>query len=225
MPNLPAYILILFALTTALTFLFLYRASGNSKKLMIIILFWLVWQSIVAYSGFYLVTTTIPPRFLILVLPPLLLIFSFFVSKKGRAVIDGFDKTRLVYLHSIRVPVEIVLWLLFINKLMPEVMTFEGRNLDILSGTTAPFVAYFGYAKNKLNKFWLLSWNFICVIFLFNIVTIAILSAPFPFQQLGFEQPNTGVLYFPFIWLPCFIVPAVLFSHLVCIRALILNKK
>jgi hypothetical protein len=47
-----------------------------------------------------------------------------------------------------------------------------------------------------------------------NIVIIAILSAPTPMQKFGFEQPNVGVVYFPFIWLPTIIVPIVLFAHL-----------
>ena len=54
-----------------------------------------------------------------------------------------------------------------------------------------------------------------------NIVVNAILSAPFTFQQFAFDQPNVAVLYFPFVWLPCFIVPVVLFSHLVLIRQLL----
>ncbi|HVF96549.1 MAG TPA: hypothetical protein VM871_04480, partial [Flavisolibacter sp.] len=37
----------------------------------------------------------------------------------------------------------------------------------------------------------------------------------------AFDQPNIAVLYFPFIWLPSFIVPVVLLSHLVCIRQLL----
>jgi hypothetical protein len=64
-------------------------------------------------------------------------------------------------------------------------------------------------------------WNFICLGLLLNIVINAILAAPFPFQQFAFDQPNRGVLYFPFIWLPGFIVPAVLLSHLVNIRQLL----
>jgi hypothetical protein len=58
-----------------------------------------------------------------------------------------------------------------------------------------------------------------------NIVTIAILSAPLPFQQMGFDQPNVGVFLFPFIWLPALIVPLVLFSHLVCIYQLVRQKE
>ena len=44
-----------------------------------------------------------------------------------------------------RVGVEVVLFWLFIKRVVPESMTFEGRNFDIISGITAPFVAYFAY--------------------------------------------------------------------------------
>jgi hypothetical protein len=60
----------------------------------------------------------------------------------------------------------------------------------------------------------------ICLGLLINIVSNAILSAPFPFQQFAFDQPNIAVLYFPFIWLPCCVVPLVLLSHLAAIRQL-----
>lgn len=100
-------------------------------------------------------------------------------------------------------------------------MTFEGRNFDILSGITALVIYYFGFMKRKLNKWVLLFWNFCCLGLLVNIVSIAILSAPFSFQRFGFDQPNIAVLHFPFIWLPCCVVPVVLFSHLAAIRQLI----
>jgi hypothetical protein len=70
----------------------------------------------------------------------------------------------------------------------------------------------------------LIAWNLLCLGLLINIVTLAVLSAPFPFQQLAFDQPNIAVLFFPFIWLPAFVVPAVLFAHLVCLRQLFRNK-
>lgn len=102
-------------------------------------------------------------------------------------------------------------------------MTFEGRNFDIVAGLTAPIMAYYGYTRKALNRKIILIWNFICLGSLLNIVINAVLSAPFPFQQFAFDQPNVGVLYFPFVWLPCFIVPVVLLSHLVAIRKIILN--
>jgi glycerol-3-phosphate acyltransferase PlsY len=56
---------------------------------------------------------------------------------------------------------------------------------------------------------------------LLNIVVNAVLSLPYPFQQFAFDQPNVAVLYFPFTWLPCFIVVIVLYSHLAAIRKLL----
>lgn len=101
-------------------------------------------------------------------------------------------------------------------------MTFEGRNFDIIAGITAPFMYFvcFNGAVVK-NKGLLLAWNFICLALLINIVVNAVLAAPFSFQKFAFDQPNIAVLYFPFVWLPSFIVMLVLFSHLVVIRRLL----
>jgi hypothetical protein len=100
-------------------------------------------------------------------------------------------------------------------------MTFEGRNFDIVAGLTAPVIYYFGSVKQQIGRKVMLLWNIICLGLLFNIVVIAVLSAPFPFQQFAFDQPNIALLYFPFVWLPCCVVPLVLLSHLATIRQLI----
>lgn len=216
----PYYVSWLFIATTLFTVWFFYKAS-NSKLAVFLLLAWVAVQAIITQSNFYLNTSTIPPRFLLLVVPPLLLIIFMFNSSKGKTFIDNLDPKWLTYLHVVRVPVEITLYFLFISSLVPELMTFEGRNFDILSGLTAPLIAYLGYSQKKLSKILLLVWNFLCLALLVNIVTTAVLSAPFPFQQLAFDQPNTGVLYFPYSWLPGVVVPLVLFSHLVCIRQLL----
>lgn len=221
MENLPAYISVVFGLTTFLTVGLFYRATNNSKATIVILLFWLALQTFIALSGFYTVTDTIPPRFLLLVLPPILFIIGLFTTSIGRQFIDSLDVKRLTFLHIIRIPVEIVLFWLFVNKTIPELMTFEGRNFDILSGLTAPFIFYFGFIKKQLDSRIILIWNFICLGLLINIVANAVLSAPFPFQKFAFDQPNIAVLYFPFNWLPSCVVPLVLFSHLVTIRQLI----
>ena len=111
--------------------------------------------------------------------------------------------------------------LLFKEALVPELMSFEGINFDIFSGLSAPLIVYFGYRKKQWGKAVLLTWNFICLALLFNIAYHGILSVPTPFQRFGFEQPNTGLTYFPFVFLPGFIVPTVLFAHLVSIRQLL----
>jgi len=223
MDKLPSYINLLFAATTLLTIFFFYKAS-RSRWITITLIAWIIIQAFISRTGFYVVTDTIPPRFLLLVLPPLLLIVLTFILPRGRKFMTTLDQRWMAVLHVVRIPVEIVLFLLFIHKQVPQIMTFEGRNYDILSGITAPFILYFGYYKPQFGKTTLLLWNFVCLGLLFNIVIIAILAAPFPFQQFGFDQPNVAILHFPFVWLPCLVVPLVLFSHLVIIQQLLSRK-
>jgi hypothetical protein len=221
--SLNEYVNYLFIATTMLTLWFFYKAS-ESELAVFILLAWIALQGIISDSGFYTITDTVPPRFVFLVIPALAVVVYMMVSKSGQRFLDSLDTRWLTYLHVIRIPVEITLYLLFINKLVPALMTFEGTNVDILSGITAPLIAYFGYTSKKLSRGILLGWNFLCLALLANIVITAVLSAPFPFQQLAFEQPNVGVLYFPFAWLPGFVVPMVLFAHLVSIRQLLKIK-
>jgi hypothetical protein len=115
----------------------------------------------------------------------------------------------------VRVPVELVLLWLYQHGEVPQLMTFEGRNLDILSGLTAPLAAWLAFRGGKVNRPLLIVWNLVAFGLLLNIMTIAILSLDTPIQQFAFDQPNRGVLYFPFIWLPAIIVPAVFVSHVV----------
>ncbi len=137
---------------------------------------------------------------------------------------DPLDLKWLTLLHVLRIPVEIVLYLLFVHKAIPRVMTLGGRNLDILAGLTAPFIYYFGFVKYRLPVKFILAWNLISLVLLLNIVLIAVLSMPSPFQQFGYGQPNIALFYFPFVWLPGFLVPLVMFAHLVSIRQLLLRK-
>ena len=221
MEHLPAYISIVFGLTTLVTVGLFYKAAHYSKTTLLIIFAWLALQAVIGLSGFYTVTDTIPPRFMLLILPPVLLITLLFTTSKGKQFVDSLDTKSLTILHTIRIPVEIVLFWLSVHKTVPELMTFEGRNFDILSGLTAPFIYYFAFVRNIFDRKIILTWNFICLGLLINIVANAILSAPFPFQQFAFDQPNVAVLYFPFIWLPCCVVPLVLLSHLAAIRQLL----
>lgn len=221
MENLPIYIPVIFVITTVITLFFVAKAFGYSKPALAIIVAWLGLQAVVASTGFYTHTSSLPPRFMLTLAPPLISIILFFITSKGRKVIDAMPASTLTLLHVIRIPVEIILLMMFINKTIPGIMTFEGRNFDIISGISAPVVYYFAFVKRKMNYRLVIAWNILCLALLVNIVTIAVLAAPFPFQQLAFDQPNIAVLYAPYVWLPAFIVPAVLFSHLVVIRKML----
>ena len=216
----PQYVSTVFILTTFLSIGFLFYAIKQksldtfpAKLVVTLIAFWLILQAVLGLGGFYLKTDAVPPRFPFLAAPTLLLIaFLFAFYRKG--FIDALPLKVLTLLHIVRIPVEIVLWWLYQSGQVPQLMTFEGRNFDILAGITAPIIAWLAFRGNSVNRPILIVWNIVCLILVSNIVTNAVLSAETPIQQFAFDQPNRAVLYFPYVWLPAIIVPIVLFAHL-----------
>lgn len=225
MENLPSYVYLVFGLTVLAALFLFYKATNYSKIFLIIIVGWMILQTVISFSGFYKITNSVPPRVGLLLMPPLVMTIILFSTKKGRVFIDSLNIKTLTLFHIIRVPVELTLFWLFMHKFVPELMTFEGRNFDILSGFSAPIVYYFGFVRKTLSRTLILIWNFACLGLLINIAVNAILSVPGAFQQFAFDQPNVGILMFPFVFLPSVLVPLVLFSHLTAIRRILLEKE
>lgn len=225
MNNVPTFISVLFILTTLITAWQFYDAAARSKTVLIIFIAWLTLTAVFGIAGFYQVTGSIPPRFFLLLGPGLIFALFLFITKKGRNFLDGLNIRKLTILHTIRIPVEATLYFVCAAGYIPELMTFEGNNFDIISGITAPVIFYLVFVYRKLNYTALLAWNFLCLCLLINVVTIAILAAQTPFQKLAFDQPNVGITYFPYVWLPALVVPLVLISHLSAIRQLIIGLK
>jgi len=211
--NLPHWINLLFICICILTIVFFYFSNNKPKKLTTLILIWAIIQSILAYSNFYQDTTSIPPRFGLVLIPAFFLMIYSFLPKHLDGILANRNSKISTFLHVVRFPIEIILLQLFIHQMIPELMTFEGRNYDIIIGITAPIVGFLSL-KNWISKKMLLGWNMIGLFFVSFILVNGILSAELPFQQFGFEQPNKAILYFPFILLPAIVVPIVIWTHL-----------
>ncbi len=224
MENIPFYVYAAFGLTLLTSIYLFYKATPKSKGFVILVAVWVAVQSIMGISGFYTVTDSMPPRFQFLLLPPLVFTIVQLSTRRGHAFMDSLNLKVLTIIHTARIPVEIVLYWLSIRKAIPELMTFEGRNFDIIAGLTAPIIYYFIFVRKIGGRLMLIVWNLLGIVLLLNIIINGILSAPTPFQQFAFEQPNIAVLHFPFLLLPACIVPLMLFSHISSIRLLLLNK-
>ncbi len=220
MDTLPFYVPTTFGLTVLLTLYFFYRAN-SSFRVLSLLLSWVTLQSILGLSGFYLAINPSPPRFPLLVLPALFLVIVLMSTKPGQRFIDGLDLRFLTLLHVVRIPVEVVLFWLFLHGTIPQLMTFEGRNFDILAGLSAPVIYYLGFVRKRLSKTVLLIWNIVCLGLVINIAINGLLSAPTPLQQFAFDQPNIALAYFPFVLLPSVVVPMVILAHLASIRQVI----
>ncbi|WP_431293339.1 hypothetical protein [Pedobacter sp. P26] len=221
MENLPTYVYLTFGATAICAIWLFYKATNYSKPFLLGLTGWIVIQSALALSGFYSNPSTLTMRFPLLIVPPLLFLVSRLLTKSGRAFLDSLDLPTLTIFHVIRIPVEIVLFWLFLSKAVPEAMTFHGRNFDILSGISAPFIYYFGLVKKKLSNAVMIAWNLICLGLLLNVVSAAILSLPVRFEQFGFEQPNIALGFFPFVLLPAVLVPLVLLSTAAAVKQLL----
>ena len=218
-------LIVAFILTTLLCLFLFVRAMNDSKNALIVFVAIMILQGLIAFTGFYAVTNVSPPRFPLLLLPSLIIMIVFLFSAKGKRMMKELSLKKLHWIHVVRLPVELLLHWLYIEKLVPRAMTYDGFNYDIISGITAPLIIAFAFRKNSYNRPALIAWNIFCLLLLFNIISIAIVSAESPFQQIAFSQPNRAVIYFPFVWLPSCIVPVVLFAHCASLYKLFTEKQ
>ncbi len=221
MEHLPSYVYLTFYVTAIFAIWLFYKATNYSKSFITLLLVWVLIQSALAIAGFYSDPHASTMRVPLLILPPLLFLISRLATKNGRVFLDSLDLPILTIFHIIRIPVEFVLFWLFLNNAIPEAMTFHGRNFDILSGISAPIIYYFGFVKKKLSKPIIIGWNLVCLALLLNVVSAALLSLPTRFEQFGFEQANVAIGYFPFVLLPALLVPLVLLATIAAIKQLL----
>ena len=237
-PNVPDYISVLFmALTFVLAALMIigYRAalkkSGidvterkkKTRKLTLLIFFWLIFLARISNMHFFHDWSAMPPRIALAGLPPLVFVIYMVASGRMNTVLAIIPQHWLILIQSFRIVMEFILLFLFLDSIIPVQMTFEGKNFDILSGITALIVAHFVY-RNKVSNNIIIAWNVFGLLLLLNIFVIAILSTPLPIRVFMNEPANTVVAYFPFVWLPGFVVPVAYTMHFLSIKKCLLDK-
>ena len=143
MSPVPLHLVTFFLFTVLLALIGFALTVRWQKAALGLSLLWMVFQSAIALSGFYLQTKTIPPHFFLAPSPAFLLIAVVFLTRRGRGFVDSMSLKWSVLLHSVRILVEVTLYWLFLYKQVPAQLTFEGGNVDILIGVTAPLVFCF----------------------------------------------------------------------------------
>lgn len=206
-----------FALLVPLCLALFYHASGKNRRVLLFFSAWTILVSCLASTGFLTNTRALPPRMAFVLLPSCLLVIWAFRKLRGVNLNPDF----LLALHALRLPVELVLHALCALHLVPRLMTFEGYNIDILTGVSAIFLLLYRRLTGRPldRKIWI-AWNIAGLLLLLVIIGLAVFSVPSPLQQLAFDQPNVAVLVFPYVLLPAVIVPLVLLSHLLALRRL-----
>jgi len=193
------------------------RLPGRARTVLIA---WLLALGVLAAGGAFLREGRIPAYFAAVGLLSSAAGVAFVCSPAGTALLAQTSPAALVGWQSFRVVVEIVLWALALQHRLSPLLTFEGRNLDILVGLTALPIAWLCFVRRAWPPGVAVVWNVAGIAILANIVAHALLSAPTPFQALRLEPPTLIIATLPYIWLPGFLVPLALSLHVASLRTL-----
>jgi hypothetical protein len=172
---------------------------------------------VLAYNDIFFDFSSTPPPFFVVLLVPLIAVIWATSTSTVKSILLVTPPHHVVYLQSFRIVVEVLLWMLLLDNLIPVQMSFEGRNFDILVGLTALPTGYL-LSRGKIQKKGVVIWNLFGLALLINIVTIAILSTPMPFRVFMNEPANTIVTRFPVVWLPALLVPLAYGLHILSLK-------
>jgi hypothetical protein len=158
-----------------------------------------------------------PPPFALLVFTIVAIALRLTFSPVGQRLAAHVPLWALVAVQTFRYPLELAMHRLSERGIMPEQMSYEGLNFDIVTGITAALVGGL-VLTGRAGRKTVLAWNVLGSLLLLNIVTIAILSTP-RFRAFGDDRVNVFVTYPPFVWLPAVLVLAAMAGHMVIFRA------
>jgi hypothetical protein len=171
-----------------------------------------------AAAGEFLRWDNVPPPFLLLLISIVALALFLSFGVVGTRIARTIALWVLVAVQGFRLPLELAMHAMNARGIMPEQMTYTGRNFDIVTGASALLVAgvlLLGKGGRRL----VLLWNVLGVALLINVVVVALLSTPV-FRAFGGDHLNVFVAYTPFVWLPSVMVLAALAGHVIIFRAL-----
>lgn len=126
----------------------------------------------------------------------------------------------LIGFQAFRLPLEGVLHVWGESGVIPMSMTWEGQNLDVITGVAAvvaaPVVAW-GPERARRVAGWV--FNVLGLVLLLNVMRVAVLSSPVPVRVFG-DPPLALAFHFPTVWIVPFCVGGALLGHLVTFRHL-----
>lgn len=154
---------------------------------------------------------------------PLITMIIVTMSRGARNLLPVIPPEVLISLQSFRFFVEGVLWLMFLLGQLPQQVTFEGRNFDIIAGISAPLIAFL-MRRKKISRSMIVLWNLVCLALLVNIVSVAVLSMPSPIRVFSNDPSTLALTQFPGAFLPGLLVPLAYGLHFLSLRQLYLLK-
>lgn len=179
---------------------------------------WMVATFVAARSG-ALAFGPMPPRIALVVIPMIIGAVVLSRSSFGERLATGLPLVALVGVQAFRLPLELIMHRAYAEGVMPGVMSYSGRNFDIVTGASAIVVALL-LAVHRMPIWGVRVWNWVGTLLLINVVVIAVLSMPTPMRVFNTDPPNVWITEAPFVWLPAVMVFYALLGHLLIFRRL-----
>lgn len=197
--------------------------SQGGKVILRLAVFVALWSAYIFFlhrTG-VLADFSLPPRVPLLIVVPAMVISIVITGRSSfRRILEKTPLQFPLYLQSFRVAVELLIYGAFAEGVFPRAVTFEGTNFDVLSGLSAPVVAYL-YQHRKVRYSALLIWNIVAILTLG--VTVYSFVSAYYFAS-GFSG-SADFVTFPYLLLPAVLLPVAVFLHIFSLRQIILRRR
>jgi len=189
-------------------------------------LVWLLGHAGIASSGI-LAHDTIPPRVVFYLAGINLTVLAVTLGPPGRALARETPLHWLVGINAFRLPLELVLHRMYVEGTLPIQMTYEGANLDIITGILAipASIAIWHFGQtHRVSRVAAGAFTVAGAGLLVNVVSIALTSAPGPLRMYTNDPPVTLVFHAPYTWIVSVLVTTAMVTHILTVRHLLLTR-
>ena len=178
----------------------------------------------VAATGMYVATGWIAvstPAFMAFFLGSNLMAIAVAFSPLGTLLANHLPLAALAGFQVFRLPLEMVLHSWSDQGSLPRQMTFEGHNLDIVTGIVAFVVLVIAIVRKRdIPRSIALAFNVLGSGLLLGVIVVVMLSSPLPIKS----YPGPPILlgfYLPYAWIAPVCVGGAMCGHLVLWRRLL----
>lgn len=201
------------------------RVRRWKRNTILAVLGWLGYITLLSTSNI-LADMESPLRIPILVLLPVTgFLTYFFLSNKFKVFVMYFPKPMTVYGQTLRIAVELLIYGSYVQGVIPAHATFEGYNLSILIGITAPVVGCMAYISKTMSTQTLVGWNLLGL-GLLAVETFVFMTTLICPELCGIEHtfaPQFGSM--PYLLLLSVFIPSAAFMHMVSIAQTVIPAR
>jgi hypothetical protein len=183
---------------------------------------WFIYVGVLGHLGVIANAAMFPPGISLIFVPVVAFLVLFIVRVRSSAGADlalAFPLWVLIGMQAFRVGVELFIHQIWMEGLVPKMLTFAGANVDIYIGASALVIAWLSM-RSRWGQRLALLWNVLGLLSLANVLSRAVLTAPGPLNLIHAEVPNRMIGTFPFMFIPGFFVPLAVVLHVLAIRSI-----